>query len=126
MKCFSHHDRDSVGICKSCARGLCAECAVEVDKGLACRGRCEDDVRLLVAYIQGSVQRSRLTLEMLDSAPRRSILAGVFLFAFGLIYLIADFTYQTSLSWFSLVGLLFLGAGLTAFVQGFRLSRKPR
>jgi hypothetical protein len=44
MRCFLHAGADAVGICKSCQRGLCADCAVEVGTTLACRGRCEADV----------------------------------------------------------------------------------
>jgi hypothetical protein len=45
MKCFYHHDQDAVGECKSCGKGLCPACAVDLGKGLACRQRCEDNVR---------------------------------------------------------------------------------
>src|SRR5262245_36948140 len=38
MRCFNHNDRESVGTCKSCSKGLCAECAVDLGHGLACRG----------------------------------------------------------------------------------------
>jgi len=44
MKCFYHPTSDAIGICKFCGKGVCVECAVEVDRSLACRGRCEDDV----------------------------------------------------------------------------------
>src|SRR5262245_44541193 len=45
MRCFYHQDREAVGLCKSCARALCAECAVDQGTGLACRGRCEERAR---------------------------------------------------------------------------------
>ncbi|MBP7275989.1 MAG: hypothetical protein KBA51_07280, partial [Kiritimatiellae bacterium] len=35
MKCFNHEDRDAVGTCKSCGKGVCRECAVDMGKGLA-------------------------------------------------------------------------------------------
>ena len=35
MKCFYHQEKDAVGICKNCNRGLCNECLTEYDKGLA-------------------------------------------------------------------------------------------
>jgi hypothetical protein len=28
MRCFYHHDKEAVGSCKSCGKGLCPECAV--------------------------------------------------------------------------------------------------
>ena len=45
MRCFVHGNTDAVGSCRSCGRGLCHECAVDIDKSLACRDRCESDVR---------------------------------------------------------------------------------
>jgi hypothetical protein len=44
MKCFTHPAVDAVALCKSCSRGVCSQCVVEVGKSCACRGRCEADV----------------------------------------------------------------------------------
>lgn len=48
MKCHSHPQADAVGICFACMRGVCADCAVDQGRGLACRGRCEAEVRRLL------------------------------------------------------------------------------
>lgn len=37
MKCYVHPDVDPVGTCTSCGRGICGECAVEVQGKLVCR-----------------------------------------------------------------------------------------
>lgn len=37
MKCYVHPDVDPVGTCTSCGRGICSECAVEVQGKLVCR-----------------------------------------------------------------------------------------
>jgi TM2 domain-containing membrane protein YozV len=37
MKCYVHSDVDPVGTCTSCGRGICGECAVEVQSQLVCR-----------------------------------------------------------------------------------------
>ena len=44
MKCFDHPEMHAVGICKSCHKGLCLDCAVDVGMGLACRDSCETRV----------------------------------------------------------------------------------
>ena len=44
MRCFTHSDRDAVGSCKACYKGLCAECAVDSEYGLSCRGEHEQVV----------------------------------------------------------------------------------
>ena len=37
MKCYDHEDRDAVGICVSCKKGLCRDCAIEYDGKLYCK-----------------------------------------------------------------------------------------
>ena len=51
MNCFTHQQTVAVGTCKNCGRGLCASCAVALDDGLACAGRCESVVRDLNALL---------------------------------------------------------------------------
>ncbi len=45
MRCFYHPETDAVGICKNCQKGLCMECAADVGNGLACKNRCEEEVK---------------------------------------------------------------------------------
>ena len=47
MRCFYHPDQDAVGMCKNCGRGLCPQSLAEVENGLACKGRCEEQVRAI-------------------------------------------------------------------------------
>jgi hypothetical protein len=51
MRCFEHRDAESVGVCRSCQRGLCDACAVVVGRSLACRARCEEDVALVEDFL---------------------------------------------------------------------------
>jgi hypothetical protein len=41
MRCYNHSDRDAVGSCRACSKGLCVECAVDSEYGLSCRGEHE-------------------------------------------------------------------------------------
>ena len=59
MKCFYHRDKDAIGICKSCSRALCQECAAEFPKGIACKGRCEEDVRAVIELIERNVRLTK-------------------------------------------------------------------
>jgi hypothetical protein len=61
MRCFYHQDREAVGTCKSCGKGVCGECVVDLGKGLACRSRCEADVRAVIALIDRNIQLSTAT-----------------------------------------------------------------
>lgn len=47
VRCFRHQDREAVGICKHCQRGLCPACAALVEDVLACRDLHEDEVASL-------------------------------------------------------------------------------
>ncbi len=91
MKCFYHHDRDAVGTCKSCQRGVCPGCAVEFPRGLACRERCEEDAQALIALVDRNMKLSPLTQQMLRSTRERSftmagfyLVTGALFFGFGL------------------------------------------
>jgi len=37
LNCFYHPQVSAVGICKYCQKGLCAECAVDLGHGMACK-----------------------------------------------------------------------------------------
>lgn len=37
MKCYVHPESETVGACTRCGRGICSECAVEVQGKLVCR-----------------------------------------------------------------------------------------
>jgi hypothetical protein len=45
MNCFKHQDVVSVGMCKSCHKGVCSKCAIDVGNGIACIDSCENEVR---------------------------------------------------------------------------------
>lgn len=43
MKCFYHNEIDSIGICKSCHKGICLNCYQDFGNGIACRNTCIED-----------------------------------------------------------------------------------
>ena len=55
MKCFYHNDKDAVGICKSCNKGLCPDCAVDTGNGLACKETCESKVKAINELIEKNI-----------------------------------------------------------------------
>jgi hypothetical protein len=56
MRCFYHQDKEAVGLCKSCAKGVCAECAVDLGNALACRNRCEERAQSVVKIQDHAIQ----------------------------------------------------------------------
>jgi uncharacterized protein YacL len=55
MMCFNHHNKNSVGICKHCGRGLCEACVSPLQESLACKDRCENHVRRLEQFVNKAV-----------------------------------------------------------------------
>jgi hypothetical protein len=80
MNCFSHPDVPAVGICKSCHKGLCVECAAEVTNGIACKDRCEPEAEALNVI----VQKSKTAYAKTDSVVKRN---GLVFFVIGVLLL---------------------------------------
>ena len=93
MKCFYHPDRDAVALCKSCSRGLCSDCSADVPPGVACRGKCEEDV----ASLNLVIRRSKTAYQKTGAAYRRNAIAtlimGVFFVAFGVLPVLVSQSY---------------------------------
>jgi hypothetical protein len=91
MKCHHHLDRDAIGICMACERGVCTECANDMERALACTGRCEPEVRRLLDMRDwGFAQPSRQVkiLSYTQSNMRRS---GAFLMVVGICVIVLGF-----------------------------------
>ena len=110
MNCFYHQERVSIGICRSCMRGLCSECAADSDAGLACTGRHEEAV--------ARIGRS------LDTHRRLSRVAPFFFVALGFIFALSGYTTSHSFLDFSVIsGACFIVFGLAAFQRLAATSR---
>ena len=79
MRCFNHPDRDAVGVCKACSKGLCPECAVDLGHGLSCRGPHEATVDSYRVMLERNTR-------MLDAAPTNSMVGPLFLLVLGVLF----------------------------------------
>jgi len=43
MKCYKHKDKDAIGTCSSCSKGICDYCSVDVKGKLFCRKCAAED-----------------------------------------------------------------------------------
>ena len=86
MRCYNHHDKEGVGTCKYCGRALCPECAAEVEKAVACRGRCETDVATLLSINRNALQYARTTKQARYLGPVMFIAVGALLTTMGVTY----------------------------------------
>jgi hypothetical protein len=110
MNCFAHPDMAAVGVCGACGRGLCRECAAEVNHKLACRGPCEERVKHLLQVEDLSIVTLKKSQRMMNA--NRQVLFGTagFLAFTGLPFIALGHARWETL-WF--VGLL--GYGFLAF-----------
>lgn len=56
MNCFNHSERQAVGVCKACGKGLCPDCLVEVANSIACKNNCEKRVTVLNKLVDARVK----------------------------------------------------------------------
>ena len=108
MRCFYHEDKEAVGTCKSCGRGLCRACAVELPKSLACRGRCEADAQAVTQLIDRNIQLSSTSSRTVQQGRNIRLGCGIFHIAIGVVFLIGGLRDQLGV-------ISILGAGLIAY-----------
>ena len=118
MNCFHHQDHAAIGICKSCMKGVCSECAAEVGKSLACKGSCENEVKLI-----NEIQANQPNIQKYGNAVR--ILAPIFLAAYGLYITVFWSGVINNQKDFGLVGmgLVSLGFGVSLAYKGIMKKR---
>jgi hypothetical protein len=132
MNCFYHPTVVAVGTCKSCCKGLCKECAVDLGKGLACKGRCEEDVKAVIGLIERNIKLSPASEQLVNAARSNRYLGAAFYLIFGLLFLVfAAYQYLTVgfqsgdlLLWG--MGVAFLIFGLVVLKRALRFSRSVK
>ena len=117
MNCYYHPDQPAIGLCKHCQRGLCVNCAADVDGSLACKNRHEEQVRALDTL----TTRNLLQAARVGSVYRRNAvfysLVGILFAGFGLL----------QVRWLGWQGIFLLAIGiflLYAAVANYLESRK--
>jgi hypothetical protein len=83
VKCY-YDERDAVGVCKYCGRGVCHESGVTVAKGLACKGRCEAEVETLMGIIAKNRTIYQRTAAVYGRYALSTALFGLLFIAFGI------------------------------------------
>jgi len=121
MKCFYHHDRDAVGTCKSCQRGLCPECAVELEKGLACRSHCEEEAKQLIRYIDNSIALMPTVSRRIKAARRTGVYSALFYIICGALF--CRMSIHRHIDLLTALGAVFVIYGLIVLVNSLRMTR---
>jgi hypothetical protein len=88
MECFYHAGVQACGTCKSCSRGICKECASELDNGIACKDKCEPQAIEINELIMNSKAMENKANTIINSVSVSSaeifnIILGALFFGFG-------------------------------------------
>jgi len=84
MKCFYNPSQDAIGICKSCGKGLSSEFAVDLGRGLACKGPCEEDVKSLISLLENSTGIRKPSDNLLRSSTKSCYVGAALFFVMGI------------------------------------------
>jgi len=125
MVCYYHPDVPAIGLCKSCMRGLCSECAVELPQALACPGRCEEDVRQLHMLIQFNLAYQQTQRKLLGGQRLPMMVVGTFIALMGVLFAWIGFAAEPSIWPLAGLGTLFVGYGCWIIARSL-LYRLPR
>ena len=123
MRCFSHPDQDAVGICKSCQKGVCTACAVDLGKGLACRTTCEADVRALISLIDASMRISPMGTKVWLGHRTNMLWTAAMCIVLGVIFTTWAALHDPPLVAVVAMGVVFVCWGLVQLIQALRLQQ---
>ena len=124
MKCFYDTTQDAIGTCKSCGKGLSADYAVDLGKGLACRGLCEDDVRGLIALIDNNVAMRAASERIVRGSGGAGIAGSVAILLMGCGFLYTGLHRGEAAEPFPVaMGALFILWGLVGLRRSFAIQR---
>jgi hypothetical protein len=83
MRCFQHHEKEAVGICKACCKGVCPECAIILPRGLACSKECEARILEITARYETGIAASAKIRDSRQGLVIIAILLGIGFLLFG-------------------------------------------
>jgi hypothetical protein len=121
MKCYSHPNTDAVAICKNCSKGLCRECLVELENGIACKGACEKEVK----DINEIMARGKTAYQKTAQAYKRNAIIYTLMGSiFALAGIIAFFSDEKAVSIVLIpIGLIFMLGALFSNSTGKKLNK---
>ena len=115
MNCFYHPQTVAVAVCKNCSKGLCGDCASDVGNGMACKNKCEPEVRAMNEIIT----RSKTAYQKTGNFA--AAIGGFFIIC-GLVAVAAMFIARDPA--LLVVGSFVLVAGAILFLFGRKIKRR--
>ncbi len=114
MRCFNHQDKDSVGSCKHCGKGLCPACLTDLGHGLACRDTHEQAVERINTLITRNSQAQSMAPKTWYVVPTFTGFMGLLFAGYGL------FSPRGPSTFTAILGLGFIAYSAVLFVANYR------
>ncbi|MBT9547845.1 MAG: hypothetical protein IV090_20825 [Candidatus Sericytochromatia bacterium] len=122
MKCFYHPEKDALGTCKNCCKGICGECIIDVGNGIACDDACRDavnQVNALVDYNKEQLKNIPKSMSFItntgDINKNSYLFNAYFLLSLGLIIIVLNIYLFVknnqigfSFVWMGTIGIIFI------------------
>ena len=80
MKCFNHHAKEAVAICKACGKAICPECALVSENDITCRQSCAQTLSEKNALHTKQIAHFK-------NLRRMNILGSVFSIGMGILFI---------------------------------------
>lgn len=123
MKCYYHPDAEAVGVCKNCFKGLCSSCAAEVENGIACKDRCEEEVKIINRITQQDKTVYQKTGTIYAWGGIMVGLIGLLVLLFGMFWVENRFKFL-----FAGMGIVFILGAIYYYIAGKKFAgdeKKP-
>ncbi len=95
MHCFRHQDKEAIGSCKACGKGVCPDCAITLPLGLVCSKECETRIVEIAATFRESLAASASARDKIRSSRLGLVIVAII---FGIGFLVFGFTRASSSS----------------------------
>ena len=124
MNCFYHPETVAVGLCKSCSRGICPDCATDIGTGLACKDKCEERAMKIDKLIDANEQALKVSNKQVGRNAYLFVAMGILFCIPGLlaVLLVQEVPVRV-------IGMFLLIFGIVNFVRGMvdfkRSARYP-
>ncbi len=124
MKCFNHRDRDAIGICKVCGKGLCQECLVEIPKGIACKDTCMEYAIDVTEVVNRNIETAPVSYAIMSKLRARCLKQSFIELLVGLFALVIFFwSGEKDELFLPVFGAIFIVLSAVTFVRALTIPK---
>lgn len=122
MECFYHQGAQACGICKSCQRGICKQCASEITNGIACKQKCEEQAIELDNLVSNSIKMQKSSELLVNTASAGMGTGELFNLVLGAIF--AAYGIYENNMFLTVLGGVFLLFGAFGILKIFKAKKE--